>query len=188
MSKNGFLISLLCVGGDSDIGPGRLQHPEHAARADLRDGHPGRSLLSRCVRCHGAGGTLNADPTATLGFYRLPYRRVLRPHGGRLPRRHRRSTAMGWVTTRRDPGRHDACTNYIHGRSGAAYPMPPAPAPRLTSDQLDIFDLWLANGAPRRLARLLRVAAPAQASASSLVRRASPGCIRHPARALRPRG
>jgi hypothetical protein len=31
---------------------------------------------------------------------------------------------------------------------GAAFPMPPAPAPPLTSDQLDIFDLWMANGAP----------------------------------------
>ena len=103
-------------------------------------------MLSRCVRCHGAGGDLNKDAHTTAGlgkpfdgfFDRMeddcPDGSVIRCHG------------LGHYTT------GDLMTkllNLIHGgRGDPREPMPPLPAPALTAHQIGIIDLWLANGAP----------------------------------------
>jgi mono/diheme cytochrome c family protein len=105
-------------------------------------------MLSRCVRCHGAGGKLNADPDSTLGglFKMAPFDGYFDrmeddcPDGQAIA-----CHGLGHYTSG-DP--KNKLTDFIHFRNGVASPMPPAPAPRLTSNQLAIIDLWLANGAP----------------------------------------
>ena len=141
MSKNGFLISLLAsltVG----LGACSIQNTPHAPTfaSDIKE-----ITASRCVRCHGSGGHLNGDPTSTNPGFRGP------PIDGFFDRMEDDCTdgaaiachGLGYYTT---APKLDQLTGYIHAKGGL--PMPPAPAPRLTSDQLDIFDLWLANGAP----------------------------------------
>jgi len=142
MSKNGFLISLLASVATATLGLGgcSVQNTPHAPtfESDIKE-----ITASRCVRCHGAGGTLNADPKAVLAF---------RPFDGFFDRMEddcpdgatMACHGLGHYTVPGDTRLHD----FIHRVKGAAYPMPPAPAPPLTSEQLDIFDLWLANGAP----------------------------------------
>jgi len=144
MSKNGFLISLLAsVTATLGLGACSIQNTPHAPtfESDIKE-----ITASRCVRCHGAGGMLNGDPTSTLAAYRSP------PIDGFFDRMEDDCTdgaairchGLGHYTT---GDAKTTLTNYIHDRMMPS-PMPPAPAPRLTSDQLDIFDLWLANGAP----------------------------------------
>ncbi len=141
MSKNSFLITLLASAAGLGLGACSIQNTPHAPtfESDIKE-----ITLSRCVRCHGAGGHLNADPKSTIPLYRMApfdgyFDRMedICPDGG-PPGCH----GLGHYTN--DPN-DMRLTNFIHA---VGDPMPPAPAPRLTSDQLDIFDLWLANGAP----------------------------------------
>ncbi len=142
MSQNGLLIALLGTLAGPSLGACSIQNTPHAPTfdADIRP-----IMLSRCVRCHGAGGGLNGDPTSTNPLYRIP------PNDGHFDRFEddcsdampTRCHGLGHYTT---APAVTVLTNFIHDTAGA--PMPPAPAPRLTSDQLDIVDLWLANGAP----------------------------------------
>jgi hypothetical protein len=141
MSKNGFLISLLASVTSLSMGACSIQNTPHAPtfESDIKE-----ITASRCVRCHGAGGRLNADPKSVLpipprdGYFDrmeddCPDGEATNCHG------------LGFYAANpMDHRLHD----YIHRVKGAAFPMPPAPAPPLTSDQLDIFDLWMANGAP----------------------------------------
>jgi hypothetical protein len=102
-------------------------------------------MLSRCVRCHGAGGHLNTDSHTTNpslehpidGFFDrmeddCPDAETFACHG------------LGHYTT---GGPEIQLISYIH-RTDLNRPMPPPPAPALTTHQLDVIDLWLANGAP----------------------------------------
>jgi hypothetical protein len=102
-------------------------------------------MLSRCVRCHGAGGHLHADPHSTNPAYRIA------PFDGFFDRMEddcpdAQPTACHglryYVTTRLTQ-----FNNFIH-RMDPNAPMPPLPAPALTTHQLDVIDLWIANGAP----------------------------------------
>lgn len=101
-------------------------------------------MLSRCVRCHGAGGHLNTDVHAELGLLHpvngyFDHMDDTCPAGASVP-----CYGLGHYTTG-DP--MTQLVSYIH-RTSAIRPMPPPPAPALTTRQLDIIDLWLANGAP----------------------------------------
>ena len=94
-------------------------------------------VLSRCVRCHGAGGKLNGDPTAAAGFTSKPldgyFDRFDDPpcaDGGAGSCGH----GMRFFAT--DPGKR------------MFFDMPPLPSPPLTSIQLQIFHDWLAEDPP----------------------------------------
>lgn len=143
MSKNGFLISLLASVATATLGLGgcSIQNTPHSPtfESDIKE-----ITASRCVRCHGAGGKLNADPKAVLAF--PPFDGFFDRMEDDCPDGEPRAChGLGFYATNKDDHRlHD----FIHQVKGAQYPMPPAPAPKLTADQLDIFDLWLANGAP----------------------------------------
>jgi hypothetical protein len=102
-------------------------------------------MLSRCVRCHGAGGHLNQDQHTTAmlsapfdGFFDrmeddCPDGQASGCHG------------LGHYTTGALKTR---LLNLIHGGKGDVGPMPPLPAPALTAHQIEIVELWLTNGAP----------------------------------------
>jgi hypothetical protein len=102
-------------------------------------------MLSRCVRCHGAGGRLNLDEHTTAN--------VGRPFDGFFDRMEDDCPdgqasgchGLGHYTTGALKTR---LLNLIHGGKGDIGPMPPLPAPALTSHQIGIVELWLANGAP----------------------------------------
>lgn len=102
-------------------------------------------MLSRCVRCHGAGGSLNGDAHSINPAYRGP------PFDGFFDRMEddcpdgsvTACHGLGYYTTVKKA----LLVSFIH-RADPATPMPPLPAPPLTDHQLGIIDLWLANGAP----------------------------------------
>jgi hypothetical protein len=144
MSKNGFLITLLASVVSLGLGACSIQNTPHAPtfEADIRP-----IMLSRCVRCHGSGGALHGDPTSTLPAFRGP---PVDGHFDRFEDDCPDAMSFGCHGLGYYTGNNAATlTNFIHARMPReGTPMPPAPAPRLTSDQLDIIDLWLANDAP----------------------------------------
>jgi hypothetical protein len=143
MSKNGFLITLLASIATLGLGGCSIQNTPHSP-SFTHDIQP--ILASRCIRCHGAGSSLNHDPDTTNKGFGQPYDGYFDrieddcPDGKPIM-----CHGFGHYTS--DPGK-TVLLNYIHNRGGVMSPMPPAPAPRLTSEQLDIFDVWYANGAP----------------------------------------
>lgn len=146
MSKNGLLIALLASVASLGSGACSIQNTPHSPTFET-DIKP--IMLSRCVRCHGAGGTLNADKTSTVLRFTTP------PFDGFFDR-YEDDCPDGATTACHGLGHYVGMSifhDYIHdlpqAASQPAYPMPPAPAPRLTSDQLDIIDLWVANGGPQ---------------------------------------
>jgi hypothetical protein len=96
-------------------------------------------MEARCIRCHGGGGTLNADPDIPTtskskgapinGDFTMPVENV-NGHFGLL---HYTAMGMGGVA---------ALKIYVEGPLG---PMPPPPADRLTSYEHDLLFAWAAN-------------------------------------------
>jgi len=93
-------------------------------------------MEARCIRCHGAGGTLNADPDSVkvAGTF---------------------TVAMnGYFTALADPGPMMHGLAYYTTPAGlptwtAFFPqMPPAPAPPLTDREFEILTTWIAHPLP----------------------------------------
>jgi mono/diheme cytochrome c family protein len=103
-------------------------------------------FLAHCVRCHGAGGTLNADP------------RSIEPYaasGGYLDHYEDPTDctpdAMGRTPATCEHGAlHEAQVGlikvYLHGPINPRMPL--APAAPLDSWELDVIDNWLAESPP----------------------------------------
>lgn len=121
--------------------------PVPAAPSYAVDVHP--IFLAHCVRCHGAGGTLNA---------------ALAPDGGPLPGVAGRPVLayLGQYDDSGDcadgasdchHGAHTVATQtqelqlYLHPSANFP-PMPPPPSPRLDDWELKVVDAWLANPLP----------------------------------------
>ena len=143
-SKGGVLVAAVASLAGAWLAGCSLEDIPHAPtfETDIRP-----LMLSRCVRCHGAGGHLNTDKDVTNNF-KMPSNGfftamddppVCPPESGASPCYGLRHYTTG--------GPMMLFVGYIHGNIMAS-PMPPPPAPRLTTRQLDIIDLWLANGAP----------------------------------------
>jgi mono/diheme cytochrome c family protein len=111
-------------------------------------------MLSRCVRCHGAGGTLNDDPDHTGPFPGLApidgyFDRLedICPDGGTSNCKH----GLLYYVKSADPAtpaKRMTLVNYIHSTSDASR-MPPPPTPKLTTRQIQVIDAWMAEDDPR---------------------------------------
>jgi mono/diheme cytochrome c family protein len=105
-------------------------------------------MVSRCVRCHGAGGTLNNDPGQQGAISGAP----LYGYFDSLDDRGDCSVTDAGVvgpTCKRGLGYYarppmvDLLKSYIHADTASR--MPPPPSPKLTDRQLEVMDLWLAE-------------------------------------------
>jgi hypothetical protein len=108
-------------------------------------------MLSRCVRCHGAGGKLNSDPqqkgsipgAPISGYFdALEDRGDCNPADGGPPG-DSCMRGLGYYTVA--PGL-TTLKLYIHGSGNQR--MPPPPSPALTDLQLETMDRWLAEQPP----------------------------------------
>jgi cytochrome c553 len=108
-------------------------------------------FMSHCVRCHGAGGTLNqtyeptgadaaplaSDPARPLKCYLNQYADT--------------GCAAGDAGTSATCHRGaDYCATLANGigfriHGGPPVPMPPAPAPKLNDWEMKVVDAWLSN-------------------------------------------
>jgi mono/diheme cytochrome c family protein len=102
-------------------------------------------MLAHCVRCHGAGGTLNADPRTVdhtppprgyLDHFDDQGDCTLQPDLTLLP-----SCKWGALTE------HNVIKLFIHLRKDQGR-MPPPPSDGLSDRQIEILDRWVANPLP----------------------------------------
>jgi mono/diheme cytochrome c family protein len=103
-------------------------------------------MLSRCVRCHGAGGTLNADPAMIGTAQGIPiqgYFDAYADRGDCTP------SDAGIVPSTCKPGAKTyAPLMAIVIESTGDGRMPPLPAPKLTDRQIEIIKRWAAEMPP----------------------------------------
>jgi hypothetical protein len=104
-------------------------------------------VLSRCVRCHGGGGRLNADPEETLGIA-APFDGYFDHYedqgdcvgDGGVPGPDCKHGLLFYAT---DGPKKTLLVGYID--STGKNRMPPEPSPTLTHRQLEVFHNWLAE-------------------------------------------
>jgi mono/diheme cytochrome c family protein len=107
-------------------------------------------MMAHCVRCHGGGGKLNADPTSLyVDFKNLP------PSVFYFDAYEDRGTCPGLAPECRRGAAYLAnaaskafVDTYLHPMD-PVYKMPPAPAPALTERELAILDIWLSKFPPK---------------------------------------
>jgi len=104
-------------------------------------------FLAHCVRCHGAGGTLNHDPRALNGYAtdmpNLTHLDFYADRGDCTP------DATGAVPASCERGaKYSVATIEIYIHLKSSLRMPLAPAPGLDDWELKVIDRWVAMGAP----------------------------------------
>jgi hypothetical protein len=104
-------------------------------------------FLAHCVRCHGAGGTLNQDPRALNGYAtdrpNVTHLDFYADRGDCTP------DATGVLPASCERGAKysvETIEIYIHLTSSMRMPL--APAPALDEWELKVIDRWVAMGAP----------------------------------------
>jgi mono/diheme cytochrome c family protein len=101
---------------------------------------------AHCVRCHGAGGTLNADQAIpAFGPPSLVHLDSYEDTGVGCPP----LTELVSIPDTCNQGAHRHTVSigvYVHLTGSAR--MPPPPAPRLTEWELALVDRWVANPLP----------------------------------------
>jgi hypothetical protein len=97
-------------------------------------------MEAHCIRCHGAGGTLNKDP------YSIPIMGVQAPIHGDFTQLADDAAGVHGLTyyTAAGPARV-TMTIYLSAPTG---PMPPPPAPGLTDTEFTTLTTWLDNPLP----------------------------------------
>jgi hypothetical protein len=130
-----FSLACLIVASGALVGCGEEPIPDNVSFA--RDIKP--LMEARCIRCHGAGGTLNDDP------YSQPTGMVTKPESGDF--RHIETvngisglgnyTGAGLVLLKL----------YIDPMKGPPL-MPPPPAPPLTAREKEMLLKWAAGSPP----------------------------------------
>jgi len=104
-------------------------------------------LAAHCVRCHGAGGTLNPDPEVLMG-HDVPGLAYLDRYNDSGDCTVDPATmAVGLSCKRGALGMVALIEHYVQQTTGATA-MPPAPAPRLTDWELATLLRWTADPRP----------------------------------------
>jgi hypothetical protein len=145
MGKNGFLgLVLLAVVVSAGALAGCGEEPVPLYPDYDTDVAP--LMFARCVRCHGAGGTLNDDPDVTGKTVKAL---MGKPLQGYFDCMNDRGDCSPGSTTCKRGLRYYA--NDMEGAGTAAVwlkDMPPDPAPALTSREAAILKAWLAHPTP----------------------------------------
>jgi hypothetical protein len=137
-----FMASVAVVVSGAACNPAEPSQPSFAA-----DARP--IFVAHCVRCHGAGGMLHADPTSASPYNAIPVDGYFDQYDdqGSCP-----AAGSGFQGCKR--GAHYYATTgklvfagYVDGQMGLG-PMPPPPAPRLTTWEHDVLFSWVNNPIP----------------------------------------
>ena len=100
-------------------------------------------LVANCVRCHGAGGTLNVDPASSLQYA---------PPNGYFDHYENQGDCTpgdaGIIPTSCKYGAAFLATAIQSYVTSCDFPMPPAPAPRLSARDQLIITRWAAEMPP----------------------------------------
>jgi hypothetical protein len=103
-------------------------------------------MRARCVRCHGANGTLNMDPDLT--FMTNPPRVPKSFYAGTYEDTGVGCELMPVPTTCHRGARFNAVSIKTYVHLPEAQRMPPPPAERLTDREIELIDRWAANPLP----------------------------------------
>jgi hypothetical protein len=137
------LAGLVLLAGASLAGCGGNPAPDEGFVDFLTDVQP--LLNARCIRCHGAGGTLNGDPDVTSPIAVVSLKG--KPTGGFLDCYGDRGDCSGGGVDCRRGFRFYADDNPAgHALANAWLPsMPPGPSQKLTERESQILHRWLAK-------------------------------------------
>jgi hypothetical protein len=135
-------LALLTVAAGALAGCGEEPIPVNVSYAmDIKP-----LMEARCIRCHGAGGTLNNDPGSVptpMGGVPLTM-----PTNGDFTRLEAVGMIHGLMFYTKPGGGLAIFDGYLKPVMGKPPLMPPAPAPQLTSREHDMLYQWMNNPLP----------------------------------------
>lgn len=117
------------------------EEPVPAAPGFAADVRP--IMVARCVRCHGAGGTLNGDPL---------YKKGVVPTGGYFAQYDDSGNCAAGAPAAgcmRGAKFYAKTVLKIYIHAAPEMRMPPLPAEALSDRQLEVLDAWAAEADPK---------------------------------------